>query len=75
MSSEETITLPEDATDDDIRRLKETARIIRRNIRIRRQYPDLRDEYGRDEAFRRLKEQHSCSVSTVREVVYGRAYE
>jgi len=74
MSTKEVVTLPEDATDDDVRRVRETARIVRRNVRIRRQYPGLRDEHGRDKAFRRLAEQHCCSVSTVREVVYGRAY-
>jgi hypothetical protein len=74
MSEQEVVTLPEDATEGDVRRVKETARIVRRNVRIRRQYPELRDEVGRDEAFRRLARKHCCSVSTVREVVYGRAY-
>ena len=74
MSEEEVVTLPADATEDDVRRVRETARIVRRNVRIRREYPGLRDEFGRDEAFNRLAERHSCSVSTVREVVYGRAY-
>jgi len=74
MSDQPTVTLPTDATEDDVRRVKETARIVRRNVRIRRQYPALRDEHGRDEAFERLSDRHHCSVSTVREVVYGRAY-
>ena len=75
MSSKEVVTLSEDATDDDVRRVRETARIVRRNVRIRRQYPELRDEYGRDEAFRRLAEKHHCSIWTVRDILYDRAYK
>jgi len=71
MSEQEVVTLPEDATEGDVRRVRETARIVRRNVRIRRQYPGLRDEHGRDEAFRRLAEKYCCSAATVRKVVYG----
>jgi len=71
MSQQKVITLPEDATADDVRRVKETARIARRNAHIRRQYPGLRDEVGQKEAMKRLADRHCCSTRTVRRVVWG----
>jgi hypothetical protein len=69
--SQPVVTLPEDATDDDVQRVKEVARIVRRDIRIRRQYPDLRDEIGKWGAIEELADRHHCSTSTVRKAIYG----
>jgi len=71
MPDQPTVTLPSEATEDDIRRVRETARIVRRNVRIRNQYPDFRDEQGKWSAYEALAERHDCSVSTVRKVLNG----
>lgn len=71
MSEEEVVTLPADATEDDVRRVKETARIVRRNVRIRREYPELRDRLGWEDAMMKLADRHGCSFSTVRQVLRG----
>jgi len=71
MSEEPVVTLPADATEDDVRRVKETARIVRRNVRIRRQYEPLKEEHGCWRAYEILAERHSCSTSTVRKVLEG----
>jgi len=65
------VTLPPDATDEDVQRVREVARIVRRDIRIRRQYPDLRDELGKWPAIEELAQRHHCSTSTVRKAIYG----
>jgi len=73
MSTDEqpVITLPPDATEDDVRRVEETAKVVRRDVAIRRQYPDLRDEHGKWEAIALLAERHCCSSRTVRRAIYG----
>lgn len=67
-----TITLPPDATDDDVRRVEELAEKVRRDVRIRRAYPDLRDKHDKWTAIEILAERHHCSSRTVRRVIYAR---
>jgi hypothetical protein len=64
----DTINIPDRASEHDARRIRH----VNRNLRIRRDYPALRDEHGRDEALERLAEREGCSTWTVQEVVYER---
>jgi hypothetical protein len=66
-----TFEVPADAPERDLRRVRQEVEVARRRAQIREAYPDLRDEYGRDEAMRRLKERHDCSRREVRFAVYG----
>ena len=67
-----TVSIPEDASERDERRVRQAAERAKRNAEIREAYPTLRDEHGRDEALEILAERHACSPATVREVLYGR---
>ena len=54
-------------SDADRARIAESAR----NARLRRDYPALRDQYGRGPALARLAERESLSVERVRTIVYS----
>jgi hypothetical protein len=58
---------PHNASEKDLKRVRQ----VNRNLLIREHYPSLRDQHGRDEAFRLLSQRFSCSTATVRKVVYG----
>lgn len=64
----ETLPIPEDASEHDEKRIRH----VNRNLRIRRDYPSLRDSHGRDAALRLLAEREDCSRWTVQKVVYER---
>lgn len=66
-----TIEVPSDAPDRDLRRVRQEAEVATKRAKMRRAYPDLRDEYGRDEAMRRLASRHCCSPRTVERAIYG----
>jgi transcriptional regulator GlxA family with amidase domain len=63
--------MPADAPERDLRRVRQNAEVAERNAQIRRDYPELRDEHGREKAMRQLAERHHCSPRTVERAVYG----
>jgi hypothetical protein len=66
-----TITVPADAPERDLRRVRQEAKVAARNAAIARAYDKLLDDYSYREAMRRLAEQHDTSVRTIRRVVWG----
>jgi len=68
----ETLTfhVPADAPKRDLRRVEQEAEVARRNAQIRRRYPGLRDQHGRDAAMEALADRHDVSPRTVWRVVY-----
>lgn len=65
------IEVPADAPDRDISRVEREAQVATRRAQIKRQYPGLRDQHGRDKALEILQERHGESVRTIRRVLYG----
>lgn len=61
-----TLPVPAEASEKDRQRIQQ----VNRNIQIRRAYPDLRDEHGRNEAFRKLARRYNVEPPTVKAIVY-----
>ena len=62
----QTLDIPEGASEQDAKRIKQ----VNRNLRIRAEYPKLRDEHDRQRAWKMLGERYGVSPSTVRLIVY-----
>ena len=63
----QTLPIPENASEKDRQRIEQ----VNRNLQIRQAYDDLRDEHGRQAAFRLLGDEHDLQPSTVKAIVYG----
>jgi len=63
----DTLPIPDAASEQDAKRIKH----VNRNLQIRRSYPNLRDEHGRDQALQILSDRHDVSPGTARRIVYG----
>jgi len=61
-----TLDIPDEASEQDARRIKQ----VNRNLRIREEYPSLRDKHGRQRAWEILGDRYSVSSSTARLIVY-----
>jgi len=66
MSNTDLLPAPEEASERDRQRLDQ----VRRNVRIRRQYPPLRDEHGREKALQILSDRHDVTPGTARRIIY-----
>jgi len=62
----DTLPIPEAASEQDAKRIEQ----VNRNLRIRAEYPKLRDEHGRQRAWEILGNRHGVSPSTARLIVY-----
>jgi len=62
----DTLPIPDAASERDAQRIRQ----VNRNVAIRRSYPELRDEYGRDKALEILADRHNVSPGTARRIVY-----
>jgi len=66
-----TIEVPANAPDRDLDRVEREAAVARRRAKIREDYPDLRDEHGREGAFKVLQERYGESRRTLKRIIYG----
>ena len=61
-----TLDIPDEASEQDAKRIRQ----VNRNLQIRDDYPELRDQHGRQRAWEILGERYGVSPSTARLVVY-----
>jgi len=64
----ELLPVPEKASDKDRQRIEQ----VNRNLKIREQYPRLREEHGWQRAQSVLADRHHCSTHTIQKVLEER---